>query len=65
MGFFTSAEYTLREQTESISTFYHPWSRKYSLKKLTEYYRETMLYKLMVLRQMIFFQEIHVYLQVS
>jgi hypothetical protein len=42
MGFFTSAEYTLREQTESISTFNHPGSSKYSFKKLTEYYRETM-----------------------
>jgi len=33
MGFFNSAEYTLREQTESISTFNHLSSRKYSFEK--------------------------------
>jgi hypothetical protein len=42
MAFFTSAEYTLKEQTESISTFHHLSSRKYSFEKLTEFYRETM-----------------------
>jgi hypothetical protein len=50
---------------EPISTLKNPCCRKYSFKKLVNAHSETMCYILQLLIQMVFFQKIHVFLQIS
>jgi hypothetical protein len=63
--FFKSGEYTYRVQTDSNSAFKNLTRRRDSFQKLTTFSQGTMYYMLQLLTEMVFFGEIHLFLQLN